>query len=165
MTTEIRNILAFALLLLAQVLVLNHIHLFHIATPLLYVYFVLIFPRNYPRWAMLVWSFLLGLSVDIFSNTPGVAASTMTLMGFVQPYILAPFIPRDSIDDLCPSVRTLGFVSFFYYALIMVFLYCLLFFTIESFSFFHWELWLENIGGSTALTLLLLMVIETVRGK
>lgn len=34
---------------LAQGLVLGNIHLFNCATPLLYVYFALLFPRNYPR--------------------------------------------------------------------------------------------------------------------
>ena len=55
----------FIVLLLAQVLVLNHIHLFGYAVPLLYIYFVISFRRNYPRWAILVWSFLLGLGVDV----------------------------------------------------------------------------------------------------
>ena len=68
----------FALFFLAQVIVLGRIHLFHYATPLFYVYFVAMFPRNYPKWSVLLWSFLLGLIIDIFSNTPGLAASVMT---------------------------------------------------------------------------------------
>ena len=51
-------------LVLAQALVFNYIHLFGYATVLLYVYFVVMFPRNYPRWAILLWSFFLGLSAD-----------------------------------------------------------------------------------------------------
>lgn len=34
---------------LVQVLVLNHVHLFGVATPLLYIYFIIIFQRNYPQ--------------------------------------------------------------------------------------------------------------------
>ena len=34
----VKEILLFVLILLAQVLVLNHIHLFDCATPLLYIY-------------------------------------------------------------------------------------------------------------------------------
>lgn len=56
-----KRLLLFLVLLLAQVLVLNHIHLFDCATPLIYVYFVISFQRGYPRWAILVYSFLLGL--------------------------------------------------------------------------------------------------------
>ena len=54
----LKRLLLFVVLLLVQVLVLNHIHLFDYATPLLYIYFVISFNRNYPKWAILVWSFL-----------------------------------------------------------------------------------------------------------
>ena len=69
-----RRLLLYAVLVLAQALVLNHIHLFGYATPLLYVYFVVSFPRNYPKWGIFLWSFLLALNLDAFSNTPGVSA-------------------------------------------------------------------------------------------
>ena len=69
----IKNLVFFAVLLLAQALVLNYVHLFNCATPLLYVYFVLPTRRNQPRWITLVSCFLMGLCVDSFSNTPGVA--------------------------------------------------------------------------------------------
>ena len=96
----LKRLLLFFGLLLAQVLVLNHVHLFGVAIPLLYVYFVLSFPRDYSRNGALVWSFLLGLSIDIFSNTPGVAAFSMTLVAVIQPYVLRLFIQRDNDDNI-----------------------------------------------------------------
>ena len=161
----LKSVLLFAILLLAQVLVLNHIHLFDCATPLLYVYVVLQFRRNYPRWGILLVSFLLGLLVDIFSNTPGVAAASMTFLGFLQPYVLAMFLNRDSDEDLQPSMKSLGFAKFFYYAAVLVVVYCAIFFTIETFSFFNGLLWLECVGGSTMLTILLILAIENSRKR
>lgn len=38
----------FVVFVLIQTMVLGRIHLFDFATPLLYVYFVAMFPRNYP---------------------------------------------------------------------------------------------------------------------
>ena len=74
MTTDVINrIVGFVVLCLVQALVLNHIHIFGFATPLLYVYMVLQFRRNYPKWGILLWSFLLGMVIDTFSNTPGVS--------------------------------------------------------------------------------------------
>ena len=52
----------FVVFVLIQTMVLGRIHLFDFATPLLYVYFVAMFPRNYPKWAILLWSFALGLT-------------------------------------------------------------------------------------------------------
>ena len=161
----LKGVLLFAILLLAQVLVLNHIHLFDCATPLLYVYVVLLFRRNYPRWGILLVSFLLGLLVDIFSNTPGVAAASMTFLGFLQPYVLAMFLNRDSDEDLQPSMKSLGFAKFFYYAAVLVVVYCAIFFTIETFSFFNGLLWLECVGGSAMLTILLILAIENSRKR
>ena len=92
----IRRLVIFVALLLAQVLVLNRIQLFHCATPLLYIYFIIIFPRRYPRWAILLWSFAMGLAVDMFNNTPGVAAASTTLIGFLQPWLIELFLPREA---------------------------------------------------------------------
>ena len=84
----LRRLISFIVLCLAQALVFNHIHLLGHATILLYVYFIVMFPRNYPHWSILLWSFALGLCVDIFSNTPGLAAASLTFTGFLQPYLL-----------------------------------------------------------------------------
>ena len=81
MATDIfKKTILLILFSLVQVLVCNQIHLFGFATPLVYVYFVILFQRNYPKWAILLWSFSLGLLIDVFSNIPGVAAGAMTLL-------------------------------------------------------------------------------------
>ena len=160
---QFRKLLFFILLLLTQVLVLNRIHLFDCATPMLYVYIMLRFRRNYPRWGILVWGFTIGLCIDIFSNTPGVAAASLTLLGLLQPYILMLFVQRDSPDDLQPSMNTLGVGNFIYYTIIVVLLYCTVFLTFETFNFFNWIQWLEGVGGSTAITVAIILVIENLR--
>ena len=159
----LRRALIFVVLCLAQALVFNHIHLFGCATVLLYVYFVVMFPRNYPRWAILLWSFFLGLAVDMFSNTPGMAAASLTLTGFLQPYLLELFLPREAPENMKCGVYTLGFSKFLTMAFRLVFVHCFVFFTIESFGFFNWLQWLESIGGSFCITMLLLLVIENFR--
>lgn len=161
----LRRLLLFLVLLLVQALVLNHIHLFDCATPLLYVYFVISFKRGYPKWAILVWSFLMGLGIDMFSNTPGVAASSLTLLGLLQPYLLELFTTRDSDADLQPCIANFGLSRFSYYALLLTFVYCLVFFTVETFSFFNWLQWILSIVSSTFLTFVLVLVIDNFRKK
>ena len=161
----LRHIALFILLVLLQVLVLNHIHLLGFATPLLYVDFAISFRRNYPKWGILVWCFMLGLVIDIFSNTPGVTAGSMTLLALLQPYLLNPFIPRDSTDDLQPTIRTLGVSKFITYVIVCVAIYTLSFFALEAFSFFNWEQWLLTVGGSLALTVVFVLVVENLFRK
>lgn len=161
----IRHIVLFVILLLVQVLVLNHIRLFGCATPLIYIYFVLPMQRNQAKWATLVWCFLLGLAVDTFSNTPGVASASMTLLAAVQPYLLELFVPRDSADDLVPSFRTLGVSKYVSYTIILVLVGCMAFFTLEAFNLYNWMQWLCSILGSAALTAVLILVIENARNR
>lgn len=157
------RITVFIVLCLAQVLVLNHIHLWNSMIPLLNVYFALMFRRNYPKWGILLWCFALGLCIDIFSNTPGVAAASMTLVAAIQPYTLNLFVQRDTQDDIYPTAKTLGMSRYFYYTLISVLIYSTAFFTLEAFSFFYWRQWLPDIAGSTALTTAMILAIENLR--
>ena len=161
----LRRLAVFTALFIVQALVLNQIHLFGCAIPLLYVYFAIIFPRNYPKWAILLWCFALGLCVDMFSNTPGMATSSLTLIGAVQPYLLELFVPRDATENIKSSVATLGLSKFLTLTIIIVALYCIVFFSIEAFTFFNWMQWLLNIVGSSVVTILLIMTIETIRKK
>ena len=155
----------FVVMLVVQALLLNNIHLFGCSTPLLYVYVILMARRDFPRWGLLLFGFLLGLGVDMFSNTPGVGACSMTLLAFVQPMLMQLFLPRDSADDFQPGIPSLGLMKFVYFSFISIFLYSLVFFTLEMFNFFNWTLWALSVGGSTLLTLLLVIVIDNFRNK
>lgn len=84
----------------------------------------------------------------------------MTFIGLLQPYLFELFVPRDSADDLEPSMRTIGIGSYILYTLVIVLVYNLVFFTLETFNFFNWMEWLLRIGGSTAITMLLIMALE-----
>lgn len=162
-TDTLRRIILFIVLCLAQGLVLNHINLFGYATPLLYVYMALTFPRGYPRWAILLWCFFLGLSVDTFTNTPGVAAASMTLVGLLQPFVLELFMQRDSEVNFKPTLMNLGYVSYIYYMLLLLSIYCIAYYSIEMFTFFNWLQWVECVVGSLLITSVLVFVIEHMR--
>ena len=159
----IERLVMFVVLLLVQVLVLNHIHLYQLAIPLPYIFFVITFQQNTPRWLMLTSSFLLGLLLDIFTNTPGLAAGSMTLMAMLQPYLLDRMVPRDAADSLPISSATLGFGKFCTFSAIMTSIYCLIFFALEAFSFFDWQQWLLRTLCSSVLTLLLIVSVEKIR--
>ena len=161
----IKRLAVFFILCVVQILFLNHIRLFGVATPMLYILFVIIFHRNTPKWALLLWSFALGLAIDVFSNTPGLAAGSMTLIAIIQPYLLELFIPRDSLEELRVSSTTLGLGKYIFFSTILIVIYCLVFFALETFSFYNWIHWLTCAGSSALLTLILILSIETVRKK
>ena len=149
--------------ILVQVLILNHIHLFNVATPLVYVYFILLFPRNQQRWVSILLAFFLGLILDSFSNTPGETAFALTLTAFLQPYFLSLYLERDNSDNFTPSMAKMGFMKYATYVLLLTFIFCITLFTLEAFSFFNWAQWLLCILGSWGVTSLIIIAIDSVR--
>ncbi len=156
--------LVHALLLLAlQVLVCNHIHLMGYATPMPYVLFLVWLPLNANRIGNMLWAFLLGLAIDIFSNTPGEAAAALTLTAFVQWPLLRAMAPKDSIEDMVPTYKTMGRWNHIRYIFILTLVHHTAFFLLESFSFFHLTALGISFGASLALSLLLMLTFETLR--
>ena len=154
MTTDfLKRIVLFLVFVLAQALVLGGIHLFNCATPLLYVYFVMMFPRNYPKWALLLWSFTMGLLIDVLFNTPGLAAASITLIAAIQPYLLEAFTTQDSAENLEPTLKTLGWEKYTTYAVMTVLIFCIVIYSLEMFSFFNLLHWAMCIIGSTLITI------------
>ncbi len=149
--------------ILVQVLILNHIHLFNVATPLVYVYFILLFPRNQQRWVSILLAFFLGLILDSFCNTPGETAFALTLTAFLQPYFLSLYLERDNSDNFTPSMAKMGFMKYATYVLLLTFIFCFTLFTLEAFSFFNWAQWLLCILGSWGVTSLIIIAIDSVR--
>ncbi len=151
------------LLLIIQVVILNRIHLFGCATPLLLVYVIITLPQNTPRWGSLLLGFFMGLISDIFTNTPGVATVTLTFIAFIQPVFLLSFLPQDFPEDVHPSLQSLGMGKYLTYSLVLTFLYCALYFFLENFGFSHGLWLLLNIVCSTALTYIFILTLENIR--
>ena len=156
----------FVLLTLLQVLVFNHIHIAGYATPLPYVYFLLLLPSDTSRAALLLWGFALGLTVDTFTNTPGAAAAAMTLLAMMRPGLLMLFGPHDKDENAyVPSAALFHWGAFTGYVFISALLHEAAFFTLEAFSFFNWKELLINIGSSTTLTTLIVLAFEGIRSS
>lgn len=154
----------FVSLVLLQVLVFNHIHILGYATPLPYIYFLIILPGETPRWVFVTLGFVLGLIIDLFTNTPGMAACAGCLTGLFVPILLRAFRPSDADDEkYSPSARTMKWFGFMKFAFFTVLIHCTAFFMIESFTFFRFPDLLLHIIGSVLLTGLIVWAMEGIR--
>lgn len=81
----ILNIVRFIFLLAAQVVIFNNIDLFGYINPYPYILFILLYPVNTNRAGLLVASFLLGLTVDFFTNSGGIHATACLLLAYIRP--------------------------------------------------------------------------------
>lgn len=79
------NIARFILLLVAQVLIFNNINFFGYLNPFPYVLFIILYPVNGNKSALLLASFLLGIIMDMFCNSGGVHAAASITLAYLRP--------------------------------------------------------------------------------
>ena len=125
----------FVVLVLVQVLVLNHIHILGYATPFFYIYLIVKMEYRIPRYLILLIGFLLGLTIDMFTNTLGINASATVFLAFLQPFFLKMFAPRDVEDDLIPERKQIGTWSFCKYVVLCVCVHHSVLLMLEYFTF------------------------------
>lgn len=162
-TTYIHKFFWFSGLALLQVLILNNVHIGGYATPFLYVYFILKFESGVSRNELMLWGFLLGFVIDTFSNTPGMNAAAAVLLAFVRPLFLGLFAPRDGLENVSPSFKSMGNSSFIKYLIACVFIHHMALLTIEFFSFTSASALLLRMVFSTLLTVTCIMAVEGVK--
>ena len=120
MLTYLQRIEWFIGLVLLQVLVLNHMHINGYATPFFFIYFILKYNSGVSRNVLMIWAFLLGLTVDILGNTPGMNAAAATVLAFMREPVLRLVTLRDSVEDF--EYQEYGILAFLPVYLIVYFL-------------------------------------------
>lgn len=156
-----RNILRFIVLVLLQVWVLNNIQFSGFVNPYMYVLFILLLPFETPGWMVLILSFFLGVTVDMFTDTIGMHASASVFMGFLRSYVLQSISPRDGYETgTFPRVYYYGFVWFLKYSILLVFLHHLFLFSIEVFNFKTYHLVLLRTILSTIFSSILILLSQ-----
>lgn len=86
-STLLYNLARFILLLAAQILIFNNINFLGYINPFPYILFIILYPVNGNKYGLLIASFLLGLTMDMFCNSGGVHAASCTLLAFMRPYL------------------------------------------------------------------------------
>ncbi len=153
------------LLVALQVLVLNHVHLFGCATPMIVSAILMYFPQSASRTQMLLWSFATGFIVDTFTGTPGVCSGSMTFTAMCRPFLLNLQIPKDEDEDVIPSFQSMGRWNHVRFVFSLLLVHLAVYHMLESFSFFHISDVMLNFVTSLMLSFFLLLLIDSFRKK
>ncbi|MCM1066542.1 MAG: hypothetical protein NC418_03090 [Muribaculaceae bacterium] len=162
----IRYAICFLLLIPAQAIIFNHLILFNVAVPLVFVYLIVMLPLTLGTNMSVTLGFLAGLLLDVFCDTPGVNTLCSTVLAFARKPVFHLYVSTD--DDLAgrsPSSHTMGHSAYMKFMVTMVLIYCLLMFTIESFQFYSFRLTLIRIAASTAYTFVLLYALDCLLAR
>ncbi|MBD5200725.1 MAG: rod shape-determining protein MreD [Bacteroidales bacterium] len=153
----------FIVLVLLQVLIFNHVVLFHVAVPIIFIYFIIRVPTGLSANLLVSLSFLLGLVIDIFSDTLGVNALSCTLLAALKKPVFYAYVQRDDlVKDITPSISRLGVFTYSKYLLTMTAIYCALTFTIEYFSVASVKEIAIAAASSTLLSFLLMLGMDSL---
>lgn len=156
-------ILVFITLLLSQVLICNHIILFDVASLMVFIYLIISMPLSISVNFLLTIAFFLGLIVDLFSDTLGVNCLASVVVAMSCRPVLSLYNSRENYNkNLIPTLKTLGFATYFKYLTTMVFIYFVISFVAEYFSFMNFGRMSIKIFSSTLLTTFVLIGIDSL---
>ncbi|MEH6407339.1 MAG: rod shape-determining protein MreD [Leeuwenhoekiella sp.] len=156
-----RNIFRFVILILLQVALFNNINFLGYINPYPYVLFILLFPIGDNRASLLFFSFLLGLTLDMFSNSGGMHAAACLIMAYARPWILSSVFGV-AYEYNTVKVSNTSFVERLTYVGILIVIHHFVLFFLETFNFSDIIYVLKKTLLSGIFTLILSLIFITL---
>lgn len=152
------NIFRFILLLAVQIIIFNNINFMGFVSPFPYILFIILYPVNGNKSGLLFASFLLGLIMDMFSNSGGIHTTACIVLAYFRPYIfkfsfgLSYEYQTVKLNDVITPER-------FSFILLSVVIHHFTLFLLEAFQFtFFWDILLRTLL-STLFTIIICIII------
>jgi hypothetical protein len=161
-----RQIIKYALmfigLILTQVLIFNHIQFSGFVNPYIYVLFILLLPISSPRYVVLLLAFLLGIAVDIFSNSLGIHSFATVFAAYLRPIVIRVISNREEDRNDYPGLAQNKFRWFFGYITIMVVIHHLVLFYVEVFTFTNFFETLVRVLLSSVFSIIVIVLSQFI---
>ena len=159
-------LLRYVVLVGAQVTIFNNIQLSGYINPYVYVLFILLLPVKFPKIPAILIALLIGLTIDMFTNTIGIHAGATVFMAYMRPSILKIFAPRDGYDtDASPNIKDLGMQWWLAYSSALVLIHHFALFFLEAFRLSDFFNTFLRVILSTVATLILILITQLLFGK
>lgn len=162
-STLFANIFRFLLLLTAQIIIFNNINFLGYISPFPYLLFIILYPVNGNKYGLLLASFLLGIILDIFSNSGGIHATSCVVLAYYRPYLfkfsfgLSYEYQTVKLNDVLTPER-------FSFILLSVLIHHLLLFVLEAFQFsFFWDVLIRTILSTIFTILICVLIIYLIK--
>jgi len=154
----------FIILVLIQVLLLNHINFLGYVNPYVYLLFIITFPFNGNKSLLIILSFLLGLTIDLFGDSGGIHAAACVVIAYLRPVILK-YSFGVSYEYNAIKINQVGFGQQLIYVSSMVFLHHMVLFTMEIFNINHIMLLLKSTLFSGIFSIIIILSSISIFSK
>ncbi|ULC59239.1 rod shape-determining protein MreD [Flaviramulus sp. BrNp1-15] len=151
----------FFVLVLVQVLILNHINFLGYINPYIYILFIALFPVKNNRVILILLSFLIGLAIDLFLDTGGIHAAASVFIAYFRPVVLKSSFGM-IYEHQTIKFNTVDFGSKLMYLTILTVLHHIVLFSLEIFSISKIILVLQKTLFSSIFTILLSVTITII---
>ena len=156
------NIVRWFILLLFQILILRNMSFYNMATPFVYILFLLLLPFSTPNLLLYLIAFITGLTLDAFYDTLGVHAAACVMLTFVRISFIAVTVSRDNFDEPEPTLGNMGFKWFSFYAVLCILSHHVVLFFLETFRLTEFYYTLLRCMASSLFTLFAILLIEFI---
>ncbi|MBZ9787088.1 rod shape-determining protein MreD [Psychroflexus sp. CAK57W] len=157
MKTYFINSIRFVLLILVQVMILNHFEVFGYINPYIYPLLIILLPFNINSIQKLLLAFVLGICIDIFEDSGGIHAAATLIIAYLRPLFLRNAFGL-SYDYQTLKFYDAPFRSRLVYVSFMVIIHHVVLFSLEIFSVNHLLYLLEKIVYSSIFSIILIMI-------
>jgi len=157
-STLLLNISRFILLLAVQIAIFNNMNFMGYIIPLPYILFIILYPVNGNRSGLLLASFLLGLTMDLFSNSGGIHATACLVLAYMRP-TLFKFSFGVSYEYQTIKLNDVLTPERFSFIMMSVIIHHITLFILEAFQVsFFWDILLRTVL-STVFTIISCIII------
>lgn len=151
----IKLIIRFILLILFQVIVFNHINFFGYINPMIYVSWVILFPIEKGKSKILITSFLMGLIIDMFSDSGGIHTMSLVLIAYFRLNFLQMIMRKTDFDYLLFNIKNIPLTQSLLYITSLTLLHHFILFNLIYFNLTQ----ISQIISNTILTSLLTIIL------
>lgn len=156
----IKYTVMFLVAVLVQVLFLNQVQFSGYINPYFYIVFVLLLPLSTPRYLLLLLGFLIGLTIDIFSDSLGIHTAATVLIAYIRPFVIRVISTREEDRNDFPGLLQNKFGWFFSYVTILVLAHHFVLFYLEYFTFSHFFYTLLKVIFSSVFTIFIIVLSQ-----
>ncbi len=160
------NAVRFIALVFVQVFLLKNMGYYNLATPFLYILFLVLLPIEIPNWLLFLLAFGTGLTIDGFYDTLGIHAAACTVLALVRVLFIGVTVQRQGFDnEPDPGMGAMNFRWFFFYVSILTVFHHSTLFLLETFNLLEIQYTVVRIALSSAFTILLVLIYEFIFGR
>lgn len=153
-----KNIYLFFLfisLVFLQVFILNNILFLGYVNPYIYIAFVFFYPLKKERTLFLFLAFLLGLTIDVFSDSGGINAFATLFIAYIRLFFVRLIFKKTEVDYPLFSLQQEAFGKVFNYVVILTVIHHFILFSLANFSLSNFLEIITNTVFSSIFTLVL----------